>query len=155
MRFLVDHNLGTLTKWLRFLGFDVAQINLTLQAKTLPPPQRDTVLLTRQTSLPKALQRPDLMILTSDDLTAQLTEICRRLHLAPEDWEPLIRCSRCNTILEPIPPEEAEGRVPDFVSQSQRQFFECPKCRRVFWEGSHRARIRQRLHELQEHILAP
>ncbi len=61
MRFLVDHNLGSLTKWLRFLGFDVAQIRLSLQeAKTLPPPQRDTIFLTRQTSLPKALQRPDL-----------------------------------------------------------------------------------------------
>ena len=95
------------------------------------------------------------MILTSDDLTAQLTEICRRLHLAPEDWEPLRRCSRCNAILEPIPPEQAEGRVPDFISQSQRQFLECPKCRRVFWEGSHQARIRQRLHKLQEDILAP
>jgi uncharacterized protein with PIN domain len=156
MRFLVDQNLGTLTKWLRFLGFDVVQIKLALaEAKTLPPPQRGTVILTRQTALPKALHRPDLMMLTSDDLTVQLTEICRRFNLAPKDWEPLIRCSRCNAILEPIPPEEAEGRVPDFTSQRHREFFECPACRRVFWEGSHRARIRRRLQELQKHILAP
>jgi uncharacterized protein with PIN domain len=100
------------------------------------------------------LRRPDLINLDSDLLEEQLTEICRRLNLSPEMWKPLVRCSKCNKILQPIPPEQAEGLVPDYINQKQRKFFECPQCRRVFWEGSHQIRIRRRLQELQEHILA-
>ena len=36
MKFLVDQNLGSLAKWLRFMGFDVVQMKLTL--KGFPQP---------------------------------------------------------------------------------------------------------------------
>jgi uncharacterized protein with PIN domain len=155
MRFFVDQTLGNLIKWLRLLGLDVVQIRLTHRDfKSLPAPKRDNFIITRQTSLPKNFSRADLINLDSDLLEEQLTEICRRLDLSPETWKPLVRCSKCNRLLQPIPFEQAEGRVPDYINQKQRQFFECPQCRRVFWEGSHQIRIRRRLQELQEHILA-
>jgi uncharacterized protein with PIN domain len=155
MKFFVDQTLGRLTKWLRLLGFDVVQIRLTPEElRNLPTPKRDTFILTRQTSLPKKSRRPDLVILESDQPEAQLMEICRRLHLPPETWEPLNRCSICNKILLPITPEQAEGRVPDYISQKHEQFFECPQCGRVFWEGSHQRSIRRRLQALHNHIIA-
>jgi uncharacterized protein len=154
MKFFVDQNLGSLTKWLRFLGFDVVEMKLNLKdSHSLPILKRNSFIVTRQTSLPAKLNRPDLVILTSDRTESQLAEICRRLNLSPETWVPLIRCSTCNKILQPIPPDQADGRVPDFTSQKHQQFFECPQCRRVFWEGSHQARIRGQLQKLQDDIL--
>jgi uncharacterized protein len=156
MRFFVDRSLGSLAKWLRFLGFDVVQTKITSQElRTLPQPKRDTFIITRQSSIPKKFSRPDLVILASDRPQEQLTEICRRLDLPPETWEPLNRCSDCNKILQPITPDQVEGRVPDFISQKHQLFFECPQCLRVFWEGSQQRRIRRRLQELQDHILTP
>jgi uncharacterized protein len=155
MKFFVDQNLGRLTKWLRFLGFDVEQMKLTRKiSPILPQPQRNTFFLTRQTSLPAKLNRPDLIVLASDRVESQLAEICRRLNVSPETWAPLKRCSTCNQVLEAIPADQADGRVPEFTSQKHHHFFECPQCRRIFWEGSHQVRIRHQLQKLHDDILA-
>jgi uncharacterized protein len=154
MRFFADQTLGRLIKWLRFLGFDVVPIKLHPQeSQHLPPPQRDTYILTRQTS-PK-LRRPDLIVLASGQTEAQLTEICRRLKIPSEAWGSLNRCSDCNLILARVTPEQVENRVPDYIGQKHQQFFECPQCRRLFWEGSHQRRIRRRLQDLQNHLNNP
>jgi uncharacterized protein len=155
MKFLVDQNLGSLTKWLRFMGFDVAEMKLTLKdSHSLPRLRRKNFIVTRQTSLPAKLNRPDLIVLTSDRSESQLAEICRRLHLSPETWAPLIRCSTCNQMLEPMAADQADGRVPDFTRQKHQQFFECPQCRRVYWGGSHQAGIRRQLQKLHDDIMA-
>jgi uncharacterized protein len=153
MRFFADQTVGRLTKWLRFLGFDVAQTRLTPQEfPHLPTLKPDTYILTRQASLAAKLPRPDLIVLASDQPEAQLTEICRRLQISSETWEPLNRCSDCNQILVPVAPEQAEDRVPEYISRKHQQFFECPRCQRLFWEGSHQRRLRRRLQELQSQI---
>lgn len=153
MKFIVDQNLGSLTKWLRFLGFNAVQIKLNLKdPQNLPKPELDTFILTRQKSLPGKFNRTDLITLTTDQTESQLEEICRRLKLKPYRGS-LTRCSTCNRTLQPISQSEAEGRVPDFTSHRQQQFFECPTCHKVYWEGSHQARIRSRLKKLQEDIL--
>jgi uncharacterized protein with PIN domain len=156
MKFFVDQSLGSLTKWLRFLGFDVVEMELNLRnSHSLPRLKPNNFILTRQTSWPAKLSRPDLIVLAAERIESQLAEICRRLKLSPETWAPLIRCSTCNQILRPISAEQADGRVPDFTSQKYQQFFECPQCRRVYWEGSHQVRIRRQLQKLQDDIPAP
>jgi uncharacterized protein len=155
MKFFVDQTLGRLIKWLRLLGFDAVPLRLTPQEfSNLPGPQKGDFILTRQTSLAKKFGRPNLIILESDQAEAQLMEICRRLHLPPETWQPLQRCTHCNRSLLPVTSEQVEGRVPDYISQKHQQFFECPQCRRVFWEGSHQRRIRRHLQELQNQSMA-
>lgn len=149
MKFYVDQSLGKLIKWLRLLGFDTVPVRLSQQRPAqLPPWQPGVYFLTRQTSWPARHVRPDLLILTSQDAEDQLAEICQRLHLAPETWQPLQRCSDCNLPLRPLPPERLEDRVPDYIAVRHQHFFECPQCHRVFWEGSHQRRIRRRLEEL-------
>ncbi|MGQ9922247.1 MAG: Mut7-C RNAse domain-containing protein [Desulfobacca sp.] len=149
MKFYVDQSLGKLIKWLRLLGFDTHPVQLHPRGSTqLPPRQPEVYFLTQQTSWPARERRPDLLILTSQDPEEQLAEICQRLQLAPETWLPLQRCSTCNLPLQPLPPDRLEGRVPDYIAASHQQFLECPRCQRVFWEGSHQRRIRRRLEEL-------
>jgi len=147
MKFYVDLSLGRLAKWLRLLGFDTELRRLT--PHTLLPPWQDGVyFLARRSSWPRRQQRPDLIILSGDDVEAQLTALAQRLPLAPETWTPLQRCSDCNVPLRPLSSSEVEGRVPDYIASRHGQFHECPRCQRVFWEGSHQRRIRQRLAHL-------
>lgn len=145
MKFLVDAPLGGLAKWLRFLGFDAAVA--VLKSGQLPAPMDDTVILTAN----RALQppgRPDLLLLAGGLPEEQLREVCRRLRLARRMFKPLSRCVRCNAELAGLPREEARHRVPEHVFLTQKEFFACPACRRVYWPGSHVAGISRTLEEV-------
>ncbi len=137
MKFLVDQPLGGLAKWLRFCGFDADCRRLAPHGPgSLPPPDVDTFILTRQEPL-KQLERPDLLFIRAVSPEAQLQEVLSLLKIAPRQLKPLSRCSRCNQRLSPIPREQAQGRVPEHVFHYHDQFFECRGCRRLFWPGSH------------------
>jgi hypothetical protein len=133
MKFLVDLPLGGLAKWLRFCGFDAEIRRL---GAALPPPAPETYILTRQESLKKR-GRPDLLFIRGDAPETQLQEVLGFLKISPNQFKPLSRCSRCNQPLSPIPREQAQGRAPEHVFHYQEQFWECPRCRRLFWPGSH------------------
>lgn len=133
MKFLVDLPLGGLAKWLRFCGFDADCRRLSPE---LPPPAPETYILTRQEAL-KRQQRPDLLFISAPAPEAQLQEVLALLKISPRQLKLLSRCSRCNDQLLPIPREQVQGRVPEHVCHYQEQFWECPRCHRVFWPGSH------------------
>jgi uncharacterized protein len=143
MKFLVDLPLGGLAKWLRFCGFDAEARRLGLE---LPAPAADTFILTRQEFL-KRFNRPDLLFVNASDPEAQLQEVLTALRISPRQIRPLSRCSRCNDPLAPVPREQVQGRVPEHVFHHHDQFLECPRCRRVFWPGSHLPAIIRTLQE--------
>jgi uncharacterized protein with PIN domain len=137
MKFLVDSPLGGLIKWLRFCGFDTSSLLLHPEAPdSLPPPVPDTYILTRQAP-PKRLRRPDLLILSADQPQEQLEEVLRRLQISRGELSLLSRCSRCNDFLVPISRDRVQGQVPEHVFLYHKEFYECPRCHRLFWPGSH------------------
>jgi len=140
MKFLVDQPLMGLAKWLRLGGFDAAVERFSPDESNLPPPETGRYLLTRQAKY-RGRPRDDLLILEANDPKGQLAEVFRRLHLSRQDLAPVSRCGECNDLLAPIPREQALGLVPDHVFQTQAEFFQCPRCGRVYWPGSHQARI--------------
>lgn len=144
MRFTVDTPLKGLAKWLRLCGFD-ATIKAFASARTsLPPWAPGTYFLTRRAGF-QGLKRPDVLVLTADDPEGQLAEIFGRLELSRGDLAPLKRCGDCNDLLVQVPRETALGLVPDHVFHTQAKFFQCPRCQRLYWPGSHPARILKRL----------
>ena len=137
MKFLVDWPLGGLAKLLRFCGFDAPLMRLAPDKPgSWPPPRPQTHILTRQAACQR-LQRPDILILAAPDPEAQLTEVMQRLQLGPRHLKPLSRCGHCNDPLAPLRRELVQGRVPEQVFYYHRQFYECPRCHRVYWPGSH------------------
>lgn len=146
MKLLCDHMLGTLAKWLRFMGYDTAY----------PGPLSDTailqlssdegrVLLTRDKEL--ASRGPGSVRVRSDDLEEQIQEVASALGLRAID--PLSRCSLDNTVLEAVAAEDVEASVPAGVRGRQQTFWRCPSCRRVYWQGSHWTKMIERLNELE------
>jgi len=144
MKFLVDQPLGGLAKWLRFSGFDAEVRRLSPGA--LPPPAPDTCLLTRRAPLAR-LKRPDLLVLTAAAPGEQLAEVLQLLKIPRSRLRPLSRCSRCNEPLRPLSRDQVRGRVPEHVFHYQSQFYECPRCRRLFWPGSHLPGLSRTLEE--------
>jgi len=104
----------------------------------------DRILLTRDKELASRLR--DAVEVRSDDLEEQIREVAAVLRLQLVD--PLSRCSLCNEILAPLPPEEVGGLVPEGVRSRHREFWRCPSCRRVYWQGSHWNKMIERLNQL-------
>ena len=137
MKFIVDQPLGGLVKWLRFCGFDTTLVRLALDTPgSWPPPRPGSHILTRQAAAHR-LKRPDLMVLAAPDSEGQLQEVLRRLGLSARDLKPLTRCRHCNDLLVPLHRDQVQGRVSEHVFLHHRRFFECPRCHRVYWPGSH------------------
>lgn len=149
MRFLCDAMLGGLAKWLRAAGYDtyyaregtdVSDGFLTLKAL-----EEDRVLLTSDGGFlerkPVRDGRVGFMRVPHAPLEGQLRLVADRFDLDRGES----RCMECNGELESVTPGAVSDRVPPGVRRTREEFFLCGGCGRVFWHGSHWARISGRL----------
>lgn len=140
-RFAVDRMLGRLARWLRVLGFDAAYRKelpgdrlLTLAAR------EDRVVLTRDARLRDPRGRARVIRIASERFRDQLRELDRVLPLGGVAARPQ-RCVECNEAVVTMAPGEIPASVPEYVRATQTDFRRCPRCRRVFWPATHRARM--------------
>jgi uncharacterized protein with PIN domain len=149
-RFIADAMLGSLTKWMRLLGYDVAYEKKIDDGELIERALAENrVILTRDVHfLRRRLSgRVGLFRFENDRLPDQLRRVVREFHLST-DRHRLTRCVECNLRLHPVPREAAAGRVPDYVFETQDRFTECPGCRRLFWAGTHPGRIEDTLRRI-------
>lgn len=151
-KFLVDGMLGSLARWLRMLGYDVAyeaekadEELLRLAAET------GRILLTSDVELyRRACRRTLEAFLVKGRKDESLLWLSRRyglrLTLKPE----FSRCPLCNTPLRRVRRREVQGLVPPLVFKRKRGFWICPnpKCGKVYWRGSHWNKIKETLRKL-------
>ena len=141
-RFLVDSMLGGLARWLRVLGYDTAWEPEIADAELVRRGvEEGRRVLTRDRGLAEEWWVEGRVLLRSDDPLEQLREVAEAVGLSAGAM--FTRCLRCNLPLEALPAEEAGARVPPAIRQVPREYRHCPGCRRVYWEGSHTARMRR------------
>lgn len=146
-RFALDVMLGKLAKWLRVLGFDARIKNFS------GPGQVSALIsegLTPVTRREKLRETKDVVFIESDRPFDQLKEIISKLRLDKSSLRMFTRCTVCNAPLDPISKEETFGGVPDFVYETATDFRKCPECSRVYWPGSHRKRMIEKLESITE-----
>jgi uncharacterized protein len=150
MKFIADRMLGKLAKSLRMLGYDTIYYRGDDLHQLLHMARHDgRVILTRNTKL--ILRGPEDRIfgVTEDNPHDQLRQLIEKGHVPLDEEKFFCRCLLCNTLLDQIPREKAEGNVPDFVFHQQKEFFQCPQCKRIYWPGTHQKNMERRLKELQ------
>ncbi len=149
MKFIVDRMLGKLTKQLRMLGYDAVYYQGDDPEQLIQMARReDRTILTRNARLISKRPLERIIGVQEDRPYLQLKDLIKRGCLPLDQVKPLSRCLPCNAMLESISPEEAEGKVPDFVLYQQKEFFRCPECGRIYWKGSHRVNMEKRVEEL-------
>ncbi|MBM4276825.1 MAG: hypothetical protein FJ130_02950 [Deltaproteobacteria bacterium] len=149
MKFLADRTLGRLAKGLRMLGYDTLYCRSEDIYQLIHlARQEERIVLTRDTKL--AIRRPKDRIITimEDHPSRQLKEVVQKGCLFLNEEKLYTRCLLCNDPIDAIPRKEAEGKVPDFIFIQQRDFYRCPKCGRIYWQGSHLDNMRKRVKEL-------
>lgn len=146
IRFIADRNLGTLAKWLRILGYDTLYERGNADFDFLRKgSEEQRVVLTRKQDLTHHRPVIPMVVVKADHAPDQLAEVLEALKIIPNPMKRMTLCLRCNTLLEAIPKEAAEGLVPVYVYQTYGQFRMCPLCGRIYWPGTHCKRVKERL----------
>jgi uncharacterized protein with PIN domain len=143
-RFVADHMLGSLARWLRIMGYD------TVYDKSLDDPgianlarAESRFILTRDRELAK---EPGALMIEADDLDLQLKAIAEKYGLKFHDN--LFRCSACNGELAALDKAQAKDSVPEGAFENNEKFWKCSKCGKVYWKGTHWHGIMDRFRKL-------
>lgn len=153
-QFIADRMLGTLCRYLRFMGYDTISANSLSQGNSL----EDTLLLRIAMDEGRVLLTMDRelaaragmtgVLVTSADVIDQVQQL-KNAGLIVAELK-MTRCSLCNTVLREASGNEISGA--EYAPDDKRglSFFFCPYCKKLYWNGSHGKhladRIGQRLH---------
>jgi uncharacterized protein len=144
-RWICDEMLGRLSRYLRFLGYDVDYArgmkdgDILRQAR-----EQDRWVLTRDKVMAERSRR--VILLHSVEIEEQLREL-RGAFPSLRTEVAFVRCSLCNTPLREVDrstPNPPKG-VPEGPWSNGLPIFACPSCGQAYWEGSHTEEIRRAL----------
>ena len=153
-RFIADAMLGRLARWLRLLGFDCAwEHDIADEALVRRAIAEARIVLSRDRALPEEWHISGIHRVDAEKARDQLAEVVQAFDLAPE-IRLLSRCSHCNAPLAPAAFQDVVESVPPRVLERHGVFSVCPVCGRIYWEGTHTARIKRFVDELLTRLSA-
>lgn len=148
-RFIGDVHAHTLVRYLRMLGFD------TLYDPRWDDPElaeissrEDRILLTMDVGLLKRAKVTYGSWIRHEPPRRQLARLLERYTLY-SFLAPYTRCIVTNGLLEPVSRDQVIDQIPPRAAVLHDRFFRCPDCGRVYWEGSHHARMQAFIDELR------
>jgi uncharacterized protein with PIN domain len=153
-RFIVDHNVGKLAKWLRMMGYDSLFFKGSDDSDMVKHALSEgRIILTRDTEIMKRRVVTNgqlrVVLIESEESELQMQQIIETLHLDC-GFRPFTLCLECNKPLIERNPEEVRERIPPYVYKTQQQYMECPSCRRIYWRGTHWKAMMKMLQRLGE-----
>jgi len=153
LKFVADGMLGKLSRWLRMLGHNVKYASALSDDKLLKIAKVEhRILLTRdlelyQQAIAKGIKAA---YVEGADEAEKLAKLAKRYGFPLEIDLKISRCPKCNARIKPIEKESVKGRVPESTYKYYDEFWECPKCGQIYWQGSHWCRIREVLERARE-----
>ncbi len=153
MKFIADGMLGKLTRWLRMLGQDVKYSNQFEDEELIRTAKKEhRILLTRDMALyQRAIAKGiDAFYVKGRTEATKLSELARRFDV------PLVidlkrsRCPKCNAKIRSTPKEKLVGKVEKNTYIYYDEFWQCPKCGNIYWQGAHWNGIRTTLEEAKK-----
>jgi uncharacterized protein len=147
-RFVLDVHLGKLAAYLRMLGFDTFYRSCFDDAEIAAVSvEEHRVLLTRDRGLLKRGNVTHGYWVRQTDSRRQAAEVVDRFDLG-RAIRPFTRCMACNEGLVEVAKADVVERLPRRTAELYEEFRECPRCRRVYWKGSHYRRMERWVGEL-------
>ena len=148
-RFLLDVHLGRLARYLRLLGFDAEwHPDAPDQELARRSALEGRILLTRDRGILKRRAVVDGYLVRQTVPRRQIDEVLSRFELTGP-FDPFGRCLACNGPLEDVAKEEVLDLLPPRTRCDYERFRRCASCGRVYWRGSHYARLLALVDELR------
>ena len=150
-KFIVDSNVGKLTRWLRLMGYDTLFFNDGSDSDLVATALAEgRVILTRDNQIMErrlvSSGQLKAVFISSDKPEWQMRQVIEALDLDCR-FKPFSLCLECNEPLEERTKQEVKDRVPPYVFKTQEQYMECPACHRIYWRGTHWQRMMARLNK--------
>jgi uncharacterized protein with PIN domain/sulfur carrier protein ThiS len=140
-RFILDAHLGRLAHYLRMLGFDTLfQNDFGDRELARISAEQQRILLTGDRALLMHRTVTHGCYLRSHIPRRQLEYVVGRLDLCSL-IQPFSRCMECNGLLQSVTREEVLEQLPRSVRLTQDDFRRCAECGKVYWKGTHYARM--------------
>jgi uncharacterized protein with PIN domain len=155
VKFIADGMLGKLTRWLRMLGHDVKYSNKLDDAELSVIAKKERrILLTKDFKLyQRAIAKGINAFYVEGETEAErLAGLAKRFNISLVIDLKNSRCPRCNTKLRSTPKEKLAGKVEKNTFAYYNDFWKCPKCGQIYWQGAHWERIRATLEEAEENL---
>lgn len=151
MKFICDQMLAGLGKWLRVAGYDTLIVDESIEDKEILSCalRENRLLLTRDRHFQEMQAPPKTVIFFKSN---SLIECIRELnHELKINWlyAPFSRCLICNSALIEPSKEDILEQVPADIRARSEQFWFCPQCQKVYWEGSHTQKMQKQLQDWQ------
>ena len=153
MKFLTDGMLGKLTRWLRLLGYDVKYSRSLNDEQLIETAKRESrILLTRDLKLYRqaTVQRINSFFVERTTEAKKLASLAKRFNLKLDFDATVSRCPKCNTQIKHIPKEKIVDKIPETTASYYDEFWQCPSCEKIYWQGAHWKRINKTLKEAKE-----
>ena len=147
--------LGKLARWLRMMGHDVEYSNNMDDSELLIiAKKQQRILLTRDFELYQraVAKEVDAFYVQGQTEEQRLAELAKRFGIRLEIDMATSRCPKCNTQVEPVSKEEVVSRVEKSTFEHYTEFWECPKCGQVYWQGAHWTKIRETLKTAEQSL---
>ncbi|HYA19185.1 MAG TPA: Mut7-C RNAse domain-containing protein [Burkholderiales bacterium] len=143
--FVADAHLGGLARMLRMLGLDTLYESAISDREIIEAALRERrIVLSRDRELLKIRDVARGCFVHARKPEAQLREVAIRYGLE-RHMQPFTLCLHCNYRLETIEKREVAGQIPQRIYERYAEFTRCPGCARIYWQGSHWARMREML----------
>jgi hypothetical protein len=153
LKFIADGMLGKLTRWLRLLGYDVEYSNKMDDAQLIRVAKKERgILLTRDLELYQqaTAKGVDAFYLEGKTEAEKLAHLAKRFNIKLEIDMATSRCTKCNTKVKPTSKEKVADKVGKSTFSYYNEFWECPKCGQIYWQGAHWTKIRKTLETTKE-----
>ncbi|MCW8830313.1 MAG: Mut7-C RNAse domain-containing protein, partial [Gammaproteobacteria bacterium] len=79
----------------------------------------------------------------------QLLEILSRFDLYDKQ-KPFTRCMHCNGRTRVVNKQEVEGQLLADTKKYYNEFFQCTKCKKVYWKGSHYLKMQAMINKIRK-----
>jgi uncharacterized protein with PIN domain len=140
--FLVDGMLGSLNRWLRICGYETEFSGDSSDEELLERGrEKGMILLTRDRNLIREARRSgvDAFLVKGSSDEEKLASVAREYGLVLDPV--MARCTICGGRLNEVSRDEIAREVPPNSLEAYNEFWRCGGCGKVYWRGSHWARM--------------
>ncbi len=148
--FICDVHLGRLCRMLRILGFDTLYRNDYEDNEIVSIAQQEgRIVLTRDRGILKHKAVSHGYCVRSSDWRRQAREVIRRFDLS-HSLHPFSICVSCNGRVAKVSKSAVIGCLQEKTKRYYDNFSRCQACGKIFWEGSHYAKLQEFVKELAD-----
>ena len=155
MKFLADSMLGSLTRWLRLLGYDARYFRDCNDFELIEEATKEKrILLTGDVELYRLVRKKGLeaILVKERDKAEMLARIADRYSLNLDIDPAKSKCPGCGSSITTVEKNIVKAKVPSSTYEFHDEFWVCTneECGKVYWYGSHWEKIRKVLLRAKE-----